>query len=667
MSFLNSIQLLHPWVLVLLPLPFLVVYFARPWHNERVALFVPFFKRLLQVSGQRRAITVLSNWQKVLSLLCLSLIWIALLLALARPQWIGAPIVEEKPARDMLLAIDLSGSMDAKDMIDASGKPESRLDAVKTVVGDFLKERKGDRVGLIFFGQAPFVQAPFTDDLDVCRQLLAEAQVGMAGQKTMLGDAIGLAIQVFSKSELKDKVLILLTDGNDTGSLVPPAKSAELAKNAGIVIHTIAMGNPATVGEDQFDEKTLRGISAETHGQFFMASDRQALENVYSELNKITPRKVDSVTHRPVSELYQWPLLFAVALSWLMQAVAWIHAAFFNVHATVKSIVVLCVLLALACVLTFSRFEDGFHFLRPKAFILLFPAIILLWLIMQREDSASRFSRVMDPDLLDTMLLSGKRQQRIRPIYVVGVIWILGVFSLSGPTWKQVSGQQADDEAALVIAVKITASMKANDIQPSRLERAKQKISDLLALRGHTRHALIAYAGSAHLVMPFSYDATVINTFNAALQPDLMPVEGDAPDLALALAQKQLQDANATGSILFLADDFPDGFNAVLEKDMQSNGAPVSVLAMLSNNPSFPENKVSLNELEHAASTGKGVFENVTVDKSDVEHIAHIVSNTAYHTGKDAGLWQDEGFLVLPVLVAVSLLTFRRRFVVISE
>jgi len=205
--------------------------------------------------------------------------------------------------------------METADMTGTDGKPVDRLTAVKQVLDDFLRKREGDRVGLIFFGNAPFVQAPFTDDLEACRQLLDEAQVRMAGPRTMLGDAIGKAVQVFEESELEEKVLILLTDGNDTGSLVTPAKAAELALDKGIVIHAIAMGDPASVGEQKFDEKTLKTVADTTGGKYFRATDREELEGVYAELDRITPRHVESISHRPVTDLFHWPLAAGLMLS----------------------------------------------------------------------------------------------------------------------------------------------------------------------------------------------------------------------------------------------------------------------------------------------------------------------------------------------------------------
>src|SRR5262249_41283528 len=158
---------------------------------------------------------------------------------------------------------------------------------------------KGDRVGLIFFGTAPFVQAPFTEDLKVCRELLDEAQVRMAGPQTAFGDAIGLAITVFDRSQTKQRVLIALTDGNDTGSKVPPEKAAEIAHDKGIVIHTVAVGDPKAAGEEALDVDTLKNVAKTTGGLYAHASNRKELDEIYRKIDTIETRKAETVTHRP--------------------------------------------------------------------------------------------------------------------------------------------------------------------------------------------------------------------------------------------------------------------------------------------------------------------------------------------------------------------------------
>jgi Ca-activated chloride channel family protein len=241
--------------------------------------------------------------------------------ALVRPQWLEPPVSRTIPVRDMMLAVDLSGSMETKDFIDSSGRTVDRLTAVKQVLDDFLTRRRGDRVGLIVFGNAPFVQAPFTQDLDVCRELLSETRVGMAGPKTAFGDAIGLAITVFERSDVPEKELIVLTDGNDTGSQVPPEKAAGVAKDKGIVIHPVAVGDPKAAGEDRLDEEALRRVATITGGTYSHAGNRAELEATYKRLDQLSTREARTITHRPRIDLFHWPLAIGLTLSVVPPAV----------------------------------------------------------------------------------------------------------------------------------------------------------------------------------------------------------------------------------------------------------------------------------------------------------------------------------------------------------
>lgn len=303
-----------PWLLALLPLPLLVRRFAPAHREPREGLRVPFMNRLESATGnsagEGAAISHARPLQTALTWLC----WILLVAALARPQWLGDVLSKTVPSRDLLLAVDLSGSMSAEDFTNTAGEKVDRLTAVKEVLDEFLTERKDDRVGLILFGSAAFVQVPFTDDVEVCRELLAEAQVGMAGPKTAIGDAIGLSITVFERSELDERVLILLTDGNDSGSKVPPDNAARLAADYGITIHTIAVGDPKAVGEEEIDEASLQTISKLTGGNFYRASDREQLAGIYEEIDKLGTRDTQVLTHRPTTDLYHWPLGGAIGM-----------------------------------------------------------------------------------------------------------------------------------------------------------------------------------------------------------------------------------------------------------------------------------------------------------------------------------------------------------------
>lgn len=304
-------ELALPWILALAPLPWLL----RRW-RPRVrlpvpAVRVPFVRRLREAAASSGA----HARHRARSLGSAALAWLLLLFALARPQWLEPPLERQLPARDLLLLVDLSLSMRQQDFTAADGATVDRLQAVKQVLGDFLLRREGDRIGLVVFGDAAFLHAPFSADLALVRQLLDDTAIGMAGARTALGDAIGLGITLFESSELPARTLIALTDGNDTASQVPPAEAARIARARGIRIHTVAIGDPTTAGEERLDEEALRAVAQTGGGRYFFASDRTALEAIYAELDRIETRQVQTMGFRPRRELFQWPLALALLLS----------------------------------------------------------------------------------------------------------------------------------------------------------------------------------------------------------------------------------------------------------------------------------------------------------------------------------------------------------------
>jgi len=308
---------LYPWLFLLAPLPAAVHWLVPPYRRTVTRLRVPFLDRLARVSGVKPTVGTSRSARPWARLLALGLIWTCLLVALARPQWLEPPITRTIPVRDLLLAVDLSGSMETRDFQDATGARVDRLTAVKQVLSDFLARRTQDRVGLIVFGNAPFVQIPFTQDLEACETLLQEVQVGMAGPKTAFGDAIGLATTLFQHSSTPEKVLIALTDGNDTGSLVPPAKAAEIAQNQHVTIYTVAIGDPRAAGEDKLDEVTLKQVAATTGGSYSHGSSRDELEQIYDRLDQLPTLPVQTQSHRPRRDLFVWPLATGFVISLL--------------------------------------------------------------------------------------------------------------------------------------------------------------------------------------------------------------------------------------------------------------------------------------------------------------------------------------------------------------
>ncbi|QCI68250.1 vWA domain-containing protein [Phreatobacter stygius] len=304
-----------PWLLVLLPLPILVWWLCPPYRQQVAAVRVPFFALVAQALGETPSEGAAVARKHPLQWILASVIWILLVLALARPQWFGPPVTKTVSARDLMLAVDISGSMDQADFKAPDGRVLRRLDGVKGVVDDFIAHRQGDRLGLILFGTRAYVQAPFTRDLAVVRSLLAEAEVAMAGEQTAIGDAIGLTITLFAASKAEQRVLILLTDGNDTASRVPPAKAAEIARRHGVIVHTIGIGDPAARGENRVDLDSLRQIATGTGGRMFDAADGAQLGAIYAEIDKLTPVKLQSLSWRPKLELFHWPLGAATGLA----------------------------------------------------------------------------------------------------------------------------------------------------------------------------------------------------------------------------------------------------------------------------------------------------------------------------------------------------------------
>ncbi|UCH40892.1 MAG: VWA domain-containing protein, partial [Gammaproteobacteria bacterium] len=209
------------------------------------------------------------------------------------------------------------------DFVNKDGSRVQRLAAVKRVVGDFVAAREGDRVALIVFGTKAFVQSPFTEDLGTVRELLDQTGVGMAGPHTVIGDAIGLAIRTFEASDIEQRLLILLSDGADTGSTMTPINAAEIAATNAVAIYTVGVGDPQGSGEQRVDQAALEDIAARANGRFFFANDEAGLQQIYARIDELTPRKVESTSFRQRHSLSWWPL--ATALMLILVTTAWLH------------------------------------------------------------------------------------------------------------------------------------------------------------------------------------------------------------------------------------------------------------------------------------------------------------------------------------------------------
>jgi Ca-activated chloride channel family protein len=313
------IHLAWPWMLLALPLPWLAARALPAAAPRGSALFLPFASALSDTS------TVLRQRRSRLRALLLFLTWILLVGAAARPQWLGEPEPVPTTGRRLLLAVDVSGSMEERDMAGSA----SRLQVVQKVAGDFILRRRGDQVGLVLFGTRPYLQAPLTADVRTVDQFLQEAVIGVAGTETAIGDAIGLALKRIKASADSSKtagetVLILLTDGRSNAGVMPPLQAAQMAAHEGLKVYTIGVGADPSQGlfgglfggsHSDLDEETLKSIATTTGGAYFRATDLKALEEVYARIDALEPSKGADRWYRPSTEWYFWPLGAALLLS----------------------------------------------------------------------------------------------------------------------------------------------------------------------------------------------------------------------------------------------------------------------------------------------------------------------------------------------------------------
>ncbi len=319
------LTLAWPWLLLLTPLPWLMYRWLPPAEVHMAALRVPFLQVFDALShrGGRRA----SRYGVLLGVL---LAWLLLMLAAARPQWVGELAQVPVSGRDLLLAVDLSSSMSERDFI-ADEMRVDRLTATKQVAGEFIRRRAGDRIGLVLFGQQAYLQTPLTFDRRTVATLLDEAQIGLAGRSTAIGDAIGLAVKRLRREDARNRVLILLTDGANTAGQLAPLEAARIAQRAGVRIFTIGVGadeiyvrslfglqrvNPSA----ELDEDTLTQIAELTGGQYFRAHDTEALEEIYTIIDRIEPVVQEPEQYRPRADLFYWPLAGALLLATLLAA-----------------------------------------------------------------------------------------------------------------------------------------------------------------------------------------------------------------------------------------------------------------------------------------------------------------------------------------------------------
>ncbi len=317
-----NIEFAWPWAFAALPLPLLSAWLLpRAPEQTGAALRMPFYAALRGALGSTRSA------RSRLRLWLATLAWLCLVVAAARPQYLGEPVQLPITGRDLLLAVDISGSMEIEDMV-LGRKVATRLRAVKAVAGDFIERRKGDRLGLILFGDQAYLQTPLTFDRDTVHTQLDEAAIGLAGKRTAIGDAIGLAVKRLRNQPQENRVLILLTDGTSNAGSVEPLRAADIAAAEGVRIYTIGVGADERIVQGLFgsqrvtntdlDEKTLQAIAEKTGGRYFRARDIRGLQEIYQLLDELEPVSTDQEVFRPVHELYSWPLSVALLLSVLM-------------------------------------------------------------------------------------------------------------------------------------------------------------------------------------------------------------------------------------------------------------------------------------------------------------------------------------------------------------
>ena len=309
------------WPLIFLLLPLLWVvqkYFPGKPSNHEAMLRVPMLVRVEVLSNTPGSSRLPVNLKQFYGFCA----WILLLAACANPQWLGEPLPIHQDGRNIMMAVDLSPSMSIPDL-QRGNNMINRLQSVKEVAAGFIDKRQGDKIGLILFGSKAYVQTPLTFDRQTVHSMLDDATIGLAGDHTAIGDALGLAVKKFTPENIKSRVLILLTDGANNTGMIDPMEAAELAKQNNIKIYTIGIGasrmeisngfgtqmiNPSA----DLDEALLKNIASKTEGQYYRAEDRASLEQILAAINTLEPVSADNKTARPITALFYWPLAFAL-------------------------------------------------------------------------------------------------------------------------------------------------------------------------------------------------------------------------------------------------------------------------------------------------------------------------------------------------------------------
>ena len=316
----------------------------------------------------------------------------------------------------------------------------------------------------------------------------------------------------------------------------------------------------------------------------------------------------------------------------------------------------------------------NFHFLRPLLLGLFIPATVLLWYAWKTQNSKSAMQSLIADHLLEHLLVGERTQKKVRPVYLLALFWGVAIVALAGPSWQKEPSPFTEDTAGLVIALKVTPSMLAQDIQPSRLERATQKIHDLLKLRPGTKTALIAYSGSAHLTMPLTVDPNIIDMFSQALTPEIMPKAGDATAEALELATSILLKAKLPGSVVLITDQIAGDQLGSMQKIHEKSNIPVQIYAIAADKGvtvppgSPPAPALNMDDMNKAAAAIDASLTIVSPDDRDVQKLSQRIETSLLAAKQNEGeRWRDAGYWLLPLLLVLALFFFRRGWIVVYE
>ena len=642
-----------PWMFLPLPLPWLVRYLLPAGSPTLSAIRIPSLNGLSNTQQSMRA----KPWDvgAVDALLVFDH------RCQCTTQWLGEPLPVRSEGREIMLAVDLSGSMEIADM-QLNDRSVDRLTMVKAVLGDFITRREGDRLGLIFADTA-FLQTPMTYDRETVRQMLEESVLGLVGERTAIGDAIALAVKRFRSKDETNRVLVLLTDGQNTAGNLTPDQALELADAFDVRIYPIAVGAEEVVVDSFFGQRRvnpsrdldvplMQRIAETTGGRYFRARSTEELEQIYQLLDELEPIAGSPQQLRPRQALYFWPLSGALLLM---------------------------VVIALFTIARGGFVMADFHFLRPWWLLALLPLALFYWRLLVMQKTQSGWHQWLPQHLAHVLVNSGGKQSSWSA-HRLGLFWLISSTALAGPTWERLPQPVYQLETGQVVIMDMSPSLLAEDIEPNRLTQLRFKATDLVksGLDGDT--GLIAYADDAFTISPLTADNNNLLNLIPSLSPQIMPNAGSEPLRAL-LADELLTNAGyAEGDIYWLTDGIAtselNALSSYLRKQPHrvsilgigtTDGAPVrsadgSLLKDRFNQPVIA--KLTPSRLQDLASLTGGIYQTVRRDNDDVAALVNQPPLT--REGKDADQqqqgdqWRDNGPFLALLLIPLVLFSWRR-------